>query len=110
MVQSNVRAVQWVGVGPNVTVLLGRPQSLETGVFYVGHLLGKFKVEDVTTAVQTAWAMGQNEANAELKYHQDTQLLIVRGPKAYLNVVKDVLSELKNALPGSPSTPPSNSN
>jgi hypothetical protein len=67
-------------------------------VFYVGHLLKKFKIDDITTAVKTTWQLGGKDAKTELKYHQDTQLLITLGSPEQLSTAAEVLAQLKLAL------------
>ena len=77
--------MQWIrtsrsgGEKPNVSVLVRREDNRETQAFYVDHLLNKFKIGDITTAVQTTWQLGGKDARTELKYHEDTQLLIALG-------------------------------
>jgi hypothetical protein len=56
-------------------------------------------VDDITTAVRTGWNM-LGETNApELNFHEDTKLLIAVGPLDKLQLIDEVLSELKKALP-----------
>ncbi|MEO8427529.1 MAG: hypothetical protein ABI651_10500 [Verrucomicrobiota bacterium] len=55
------------------------------------HHLSKFKVEDITTAIQTTWQLDGKGSKAELKYHQDTQLLIALANKPQLETVTEVL-------------------
>ena len=74
-----------------------RKNPRETRVFFVGNLLKKFKIEDVTTALETVWQMS-SKAKADLKYHQDTQLLIVRADRAQLDMTTAVLTQLREAL------------
>jgi hypothetical protein len=86
------------GSGQNIWVLTRSPDSRKTQAFYVGHLLKKFKIDDITTAVQTTWQLGGKEAKAELKYHQDTQLLIALGHPEQLSTAAEVLAQLKLAV------------
>jgi len=90
-------SMRWFANG-NVWVLTRRPDSRKTQAFYVGHLLKKFKIDDVTTAVQTTWRLGGKDAKAELKYHQDTQLLIALGHPEQLSTAAEVLAQLKLAI------------
>ena len=56
------------------------------------------KVEDITTAIETAWKMlGENTA-PKIKFHQDTKLLIAVGQVERLMVIDEVLEK----LPGGP--------
>jgi len=82
----------------NVWVLARAPDPRKTQAFYVGHLLNKFKIGDITTAVQTTWQLGGKDARTELKYHQDTQLLIVLGNPEQLSAAAEVLAQLKLAI------------
>jgi len=86
------------GEKPNVWVLARAPDPRKTQAFYVGHLLKKFKVGDITTAVQTTWQLGGKDAKTELKYHQDTQLLIALGNPEQLSTAAEVLAQLKLAI------------
>ena len=87
-----------------------RPQ-----VFYVGNLLNKFKIEDITTAIQTTWEFAkpkEGENKPELKYHQDTQLILVFATPEQINVVADVLDQLnpsRHEVPPSAGLPMTNS-
>lgn len=93
----------WVPGAPgsepgNVWVLSRPADSRKTQAFYVGHLLKKFKIDDITTAVQTTWQLGGKDTKAELKYHQDTQLLIALGHPEQLSTAAEVLAQLKLAI------------
>jgi hypothetical protein len=96
----------WIRTGgsgdenPNlwVWVLARQPDTRKTQAFYVGHLLKKFKIDDITTAVQTTWQLGGKDARTELKYHQDTQLLIALGYPEQLSTAAEVLAQLKLAI------------
>jgi len=87
----------WQRAGPSTWLLYTRPDSRNTQAFFVGHLLKKFKIEDLTTAIETVWEMGST-AKADLKYHKDTQLLIIRADKAQLDSALNVLNQLRDAL------------
>ena len=97
-------SMQWIrtsrsgGEKPNVWVLVRREDNRKTQAFYVGHLLNKFKIGDITTAVQTTWQLGGKDARTELKYHQDTQLLIALGSPEQLSTAAEVLAQLKLAI------------
>jgi len=82
----------------NIYALERRPVITASRVYYVGHLLKKFKVQDITTAIQTAWEMSGSSAKPELKYHEETQLLIVRADGMQQGTIKNVLEELRHAL------------
>ena len=58
------------------------------------YLGGGTKVEDITTALETAWKMmGENTA-PEIKFHQDTKLLIAVGQPDRLLLIDEVLQKL----------------
>jgi hypothetical protein len=101
------RGPVWVPVGKSTWVLQIMPDRRETRVFYVGHLLTKFKVDDISTALTTTWDMG-GESKPDLKYHKDTQLLIVRADKAQLEVAQNVLAQLGQAWLLGPGADPAN--
>ena len=79
-------------------VLARQPDNRKTQAFYVGHLLKKFKIDDITTAVKTTWQLGGKDAKSELKYHQDTQLLIALGNTEQLSTAAEVLAQLRLAI------------
>ncbi len=64
-------------------------------VFSVELYLQKYKIEDIITAIQSAWGMAGTDQGTGLKFHQETQLLmvIVSNPEQ-LRVVENVLQEL----------------
>lgn len=64
----------------------------------LGKFLGRYKVEDITTAVKTAWGMMGDDAGAQLKYHTDTKLLIAVGTTEQLSILSQVLSSLDTGL------------
>jgi len=89
--------LRWFPVD-NVWILQSGSERRSSQVFYVGHLLTKFKVEDITTAIQTTWQLAGKGSKAELKYHQDTQLLIALANKPQLETATEILQELQRAL------------
>ncbi|MFN0127292.1 MAG: hypothetical protein ACKV19_11470 [Verrucomicrobiales bacterium] len=58
-----------------------------------------FKVEDLTTAIRTAWTEAGDEAtpppSEALRYHQETQLLIATGHREQLAAVRSLIDLLK---------------
>ena len=51
-------------------------------------------MDDITTAIQTAWKMTGAEDLPKLSYHKETNLLIVVGPTPEIPIVDSVLREL----------------
>jgi hypothetical protein len=64
--------------------------------FQLGPYLDDYKVEDITTAVETAWKMlgRTNEDQPEMKFHKDTKLLIVVGSEDKVSMIDAVLKSL----------------
>lgn len=65
------------------------------------YLEGGTKVEDITTALETAWKMmGATTAAPapEIKFHQDTKLLIAVGQPDRLLLIDEVLEKLPDGL------------
>jgi hypothetical protein len=58
--------------------------------------LTRYTIDDITTAIQTAWRMtSQKAAIAQsLKFHEQTKLLIAVGEESELQVIDDVLKAL----------------
>lgn len=65
-----------------------------------------YKVEDITTAIETAWKMLGIAQGPEMKYHKDTKLLIAVGEADKLQMIDDALKQLSK---GSPKEKTSNS-
>ena len=78
-------------------VVQAAPDNRECSTFYVGHLLKKFKVEDISTAIRTTWEMGR-ERGGELKFHPETGLLFVLADKGQIGAVTSVLSEIRRGV------------
>ena len=64
--------------------------------FQLSPYLEEYKVEDITTAVETAWKMlgRTNEDQPEMKFHKDTNLLIVVGSEDKVSMIDAVLKSL----------------
>jgi hypothetical protein len=58
------------------------------------------KVEDITTALETAWKMMGENSVPRIKFHQDTKLLIAVGHADKLQLIDEVLEK----LPGRPAS------
>lgn len=66
-----------------------------TRIFHIGAYLADYELEDVTTAIETAWEMAGVEENGRLRYHEETELLFVRGDRLQVGLVEQVLSEIR---------------
>lgn len=53
-----------------------------------------FEMDDIATAIQTAWEMMRDQGEPYMKVHQETGLLIVQGSEEEQEVVKTVISRL----------------
>jgi hypothetical protein len=56
------------------------------------------KMDDIATAIRTAWEMIQYAGDPSMKVHQETGLLIVRGTEEEQEVVRTVISRLSDQL------------
>src|SRR4029079_7426843 len=100
------RQPQWLsrGKGPDSFWVLRAENPAPAGntkvsqVFQLQPYLAKYKVEDITTAIQTAWEMLGDEKSAKLKYHKDTSLLIVVGSQTQLAAISQVLQALTRGM------------
>jgi hypothetical protein len=74
------------------------PMSCE--VYPVAGYLTALKIDDITTAIQTAWNLIPNggEQTGTLKFHKDTELLIAVGTAQQLALIKSVLSSLRQGM------------
>ena len=79
-------------------IIITRPDTRQSKVYFVGNLLGTFKIEDITTAIKTVWELKGAEPKPELKYHQDTKLLIVFAKPEQIEDVSNIVRELKEAV------------
>jgi hypothetical protein len=105
------RDYTWQQIGPSPTwVLMSRPDARKTQAYYIGHLLKKsgpkpagdrtstgFKVADITTALETVWQM-DSAVKPELKYHEDTQMLVIRADHRQIQMAENVLNQLRGAV------------
>jgi hypothetical protein len=68
--------------------------------FYeLGSYLETYKVEDITTAIQTGWKMLGETNTPTISYHKDTKLLIVVGEPSKLQLIDSVLQQLDQGRP-----------
>jgi hypothetical protein len=107
----------------NIWVLARSPDNRKTQAFYVGHLLKKFTINDITTAVANTWELSGHEVlfgggggafpgggggrtalsstghlGGKMMYHPETQLLIALGQPEQLNTTSNVLAQLELAI------------
>ena len=99
----NGRSARWLE-SDLVWVLIAPPTNRRPQVFYVGNFLSQLKLDDITTAIQTTWQMAGKPAAAELKFHEETKLLIVLGEPQQLESVTEVLGQLMNSISNAPGT------
>lgn len=59
-----------------------------------GYLEAGYKVEDITTAIETGWKMLGETNPPKISYHKDTRLLIAVGDESKLGLIQDVLNHL----------------
>ena len=73
--------------------------GLRSARFYqLEPFLAKNTIEDITTAIQTAWTMmgkAKSATTNTLKFHKETKLLIAVGEEPQLQVIDDVLKALQ---------------
>lgn len=69
-------------------------QSRTVRFFQLGPYLDKYKVEDITTAVRSAWELLGDTNQAQMKFHKETKMLIAVGETNQLNTIQAVLREL----------------
>jgi len=63
--------------------------------------LETYKVEDITTAIQTGWKMLGETNPPTLSFHKDTKLLIAVGEESKLRMIDSVLEQLVKGKPQS---------
>lgn len=62
------------------------------------YLAAGLTVDDITTAIQTAWAMQGGDERPEISYHKETNLLIAVGGSPGLETISFALEALKPRL------------
>jgi hypothetical protein len=83
---------------------MGRPpEPRSVQVFPVSRYLGDLKIDDLTTAIQTAWNLLPSAAESgsvlpTLKFHKDTELLLAVGTDEQLRLAKEVLNSLREGM------------
>jgi len=73
------------------------------------YLEAGYKVEDITTAIETGWKMLGEMNPPKISYHKDTKLLIAVGEESKLGLIQDVLSHLVIEKPKAKSADAQNS-
>ena len=63
--------------------------------FQLAPYLDTYKIEDITTAIETGWKMLGETEPPEIKFHKDTKLLIAVGEPSKLVLIQSVLTQLK---------------
>ncbi len=61
--------------------------------------LEEYKVEDITTAIQTSWKMLGETNSPKISFHKDTKLLIAVGEAGKLQLIDSVLEQLAKGKP-----------
>jgi len=70
------------------------------------YLEAGYKVEDITTAIETGWKMLGETNPPRISYHKDTKLLIAVGEPEQLKLIGDALQNLQSASPKIPAKVP----
>ena len=70
--------------------------------------LETYKVEDITTAIQTGWKMLGETNPPAISFHKDTKLLIAVGEESKLQLIEIVLQQLAEGKPLSHGEPAKN--
>jgi len=86
-------------VRPNIPKL---PQDKAYRFYQLGPYLEELKIDDITTAIQTAEKMINMKNPPELKFHPETRLLIAVGSEEGFDLIDDVLRALPRGTPKPP--------
>src|SRR5690606_32388061 len=78
---------------PDLELLNSKQTPTKTSRFYAlaPYLEQGLKVEDITTAVQTAWKMLGEKETPNISFHKETKLLIAVGEPRKLETIDAVL-------------------
>ncbi len=79
--------------------------------YQLGPYLDTYKIDDITTAIETGWKMLGETSPPEMKFHKETKLLIAVGEPTQLRIIDEVLQQLTDApapatAPPAPKLPP----
>ncbi|MGC3958668.1 MAG: hypothetical protein QM813_12240 [Verrucomicrobiota bacterium] len=82
---------------PDLSFLETKPAPVKASRFYAltPYLEQGLKVEDITTAVQTAWKMLGEKQTPDISFHKETKLLIAVGEPGKLDTIDAVLNALR---------------
>src|SRR5437667_1623721 len=69
--------------------------------YQLASYLETYKVEDITTAIQTGWKMLGETNSPTISFHKDTKLLIAVGEQSKLQLIDSVLQQLAQGKPQS---------
>lgn len=72
------------------------PTSVE--VYQLGNLLGVYSVDDITTAIKTTWDLLDSSVTPEMRFHEETGLLVARGTQGQLQMINSVMMNLNSAV------------
>jgi hypothetical protein len=82
------------------------PTQSHAGVYLLTPYLDQgLSVDDITTAIQTAWKMLGYSTTPQLSFHKETKLLIAVGEWQQLSTISDVLNALRAPPPPPPAKP-----
>jgi hypothetical protein len=75
--------------------VLPKPEPNKECRFYqLAPYLDTYKIEDITTAIQTGWKMLEQGSSPEIRFHPDTKLLIAVGEAHKLQLIDAALQQL----------------
>ncbi len=86
----------WYFVDDNPTLPPEEPKRAYR-FYQLAPYLETYKVEDITTAIQTGYKMLGERFPPTISFHQDTKLLIAVGQSDKLQLIDDVLKELSGS-------------
>lgn len=67
----------------------------ETLTLYLGGLLSTMDFDDILTSIETAWDLNPARSEPTLRFHEDTELLIAAGEKKQLQMIVEVIDQLR---------------
>ena len=74
------------------------PETKACRFYQLAPYLEIYKVEDITTAIQTGWKMLGETNPPTISFHKDTKLLIAVGEQSKLQLIDSVLQQLAQEL------------
>jgi hypothetical protein len=83
---------------PALPPVPSKPQEAICRFYQLAPYLDTYKIEDITTAIETGWKMLGEKSLPKISFHKDTKLLIAVGEPEKLMLIDAVLAQLNSQV------------